>query len=140
MLIEWHRMNKILVIEDNKEIRENTAEILELNGFHVLTAENGNVGFALAKNHAPDLILCDIMMPETDGRAFLKLAKGEFIVCDIPIVFFSAGSSPELQKELTDGKNKYLKKPFTAEELLIIIKDGLNKNGNHSNHNTAHFY
>ena len=127
-------MSKILVIEDNKEIRENTAEILELNGYNVLTAENGNVGFALAKNHTPDLILCDIMMPETDGRAFLKLAKGEFGVRNIPIVFFSAGSSPELQKELIDGKNKYLKKPFTAEDLLVIIKDGLNKNGDHANH------
>ena len=125
-------MNKVLIIEDNKEIRENTAEILELNGYHVHTAENGSAGYVSAKNYTPDIILCDIMMPETDGREFLRLVKSDVDINTIPIIFFSAGTSQDLQKELIDGKNAYLKKPFTENDLLLIIKDGLNRRKNHS--------
>lgn len=120
-------MNKILVIEDNKDIRENTAEILEINGYHVCTAENGSEGYDLAGQYKPDLILCDIMMPETDGRAFLRMLKTDIVINNIPVIFFSADSSPELQRELIDGKNAYLKKPFSEKDLLITIKDGLEK-------------
>ena len=127
-------MNKILVIDDNKEIRENTAEILELNGYHAFTAENGSAGYELAKNYHPDIILCDIMMPETDGREFMRLVKADIMINDIPIIFFSAGTSQELQKELLDGKNSYLKKPFSETDLLLVIKDGLNKRKNHNPH------
>src|SRR4051794_23798116 len=120
-------MNRILVIEDNREIRENTAEILELNGFHVSTAENGRVGYQVAKNYRPDIILCDIMMPETNGREFMRLVKADIDINKTPIIFFSAGTSQELQKELVNGKNAYLKKPFSEHELLLVINDGLNK-------------
>ena len=125
-------MNKILVIEDNREIRENTAEILELNGYLVCTAEDGSAGYESAKSYQPDIILCDIMMPETDGRKFMRLVKADIIINNIPIIFFSAGTSPELQKELVDGKNAYLKKPFSENELLFVIKDGLDKRKNHN--------
>src|SRR3954462_2910920 len=128
-------MNKVLVIEDNIEIRENTAEILEINGFHVGTAENGSVGYHLAKNYQPDVILCDIMMPETDGREFMELVKADVLINQTPIIFFSAGTSQELQKELIDGRNAYLKKPFTEHELLLVINNGLNKKKNHSSYN-----
>jgi CheY-like chemotaxis protein len=128
-------MHKVLVIEDNSEIRENTAEILELNGFHVFTAENGSVGYESAKSYQPDIILCDIMMPKTDGREFMRLVKADIVINSIPIIFFSAGTSQELQKELLDGKNAYLKKPFSEIELLIVIKDGLNKRKDYLNHN-----
>src|SRR3982751_1264442 len=128
-------MNKILIIEDNIEIRENTAEILELNGFHVCTAENGSAGYQVATNYQPDIILCDIMMPETDGREFLRLVKTDVAINKTPIIFFSAGTSQELQKELIDGKNAYLKKPFSEHELLLVINNGLNKKTNHSNFN-----
>ena len=128
-------MNRILVIEDNREIRENTAEILELNGFHVSTAENGKVGYQVAKNYRPDIILCDIMMPETNGREFMRLVNADIDINKTPIIFFSAGTSQELQKELVNGKNAYLKKPFSEHELLLVINDGLNKRKNHSNHN-----
>ncbi len=124
-------MNKILIVEDNKEIRENTAEILELYGYHVYTAENGSTGYNSAKHYSPDLILCDIMMPETDGREFLKLVKADVLIHTIPIVFFSAGSAPELQKELINGKNAYLEKPFSEEALLRIIKNSLDKVSKH---------
>src|SRR3954469_4848342 len=128
-------MNKILVIEDNREIRENTAEILELNGFHVFTAENGSAGYQEAKSYQPDIILCDIMMPETDGREFMRLVKADVTINKTPIIFFSAGTSQELQKELIDGKNAYLKKPFSEHELLLVINNGLNKKKNHSSYN-----
>jgi CheY-like chemotaxis protein len=116
-------VKKILIIEDNDEIRENTAELLELHDYDVFTAEEGGEGFEMAKKHGPDLILCDIMMPETDGRRFLRLAKNDKIIRDIPLIFFSAGtSSPELQKALTKAANGFLRKPFTEEELLQTVK------------------
>ena len=116
-------MKKILIIEDNDEIRENTAELLELNDYDVFTAEEGSAGFELAKRHEPDLILCDIMMPETDGRRFLTLAKSDALVREIPLIFFSAGTtSPEVQRNLVKAANGFLKKPFTEEELLRTIK------------------
>ena len=116
-------MKKILIIEDNDEIRENTAELLELHHFDVLTAEEGGEGFELAKQHEPDLILCDIMMPDTDGRRFLKLAKGDLTVRDIPLIFFSAGTGPaELQKALIKAADGFLRKPFTEEELLMAVQ------------------
>jgi CheY-like chemotaxis protein len=115
-------VKKILIIEDNDEIRENTAELLELHDFEVFTASEGANGFALAKSHQPHLILCDIMMPETDGRMFLQLARNDEAVRNIPLVFFSAGTSPlELQKTLIKAANGFLKKPFTEEELLKTV-------------------
>jgi CheY-like chemotaxis protein len=76
----------------------------------------------MAKKHEPDVILCDIMMPETDGRKFLRLARSDKAVRDIPLVFFSAGTaSPEVQKLLAKAANGFLKKPFTEEELLSAI-------------------
>ena len=115
-------MKKILIIEDNEEIRENTAELLGLHNYFVFTAHEGGQGFELAKKHEPDLILCDIMMPETDGRRFLKLARNDDVVRDIPLIFFSAGTAaPEVQTSLAKASNGFLKKPFTEEELLKAI-------------------
>ena len=115
-------MKKILIIEDNDEIRENTAELLELHDYDVLTAEEGREGFELAKKHEPDLILCDIMMPETDGRRFLKLARNDEAVRGIPLIFFSAGTAPAgLQKALIKAADGFLRKPFTEEELLKAV-------------------
>ena len=115
-------MKKILIIEDNEEIRENTAELLGLHNYDVFTAEEGGEGYEMAKKHEPDLILCDIMMPETDGRRFLRLAKNDKSVRDIPLIFFSAGTgSPEVQKALIKAANGFLQKPFTEEELLKAV-------------------
>lgn len=120
-------MKKILIIEDNDEIRENTAELLGLHNYNVFTAEEGGEGFKMAKKHGPDLILCDIMMPETDGRKFLKLARNDKMVRDIPLIFFSAGTgSPEVQRSLIKAANGFLKKPFTEEELLKAVKKFIN--------------
>ena len=117
-------MKKILIIEDNEEIRENTAELLELNHYDVFTAGEGGEGFEMAKKLEPDLILCDIMMPETDGRRFLLLARNDKVVRDIPLIFFSAGTgTPEIQKALVKAADGFLKKPFTEEELLEAVKE-----------------
>lgn len=116
-------MKKILIIEDNDEIRENTAELLGLHNYDVFTAEEGGEGYELARKHEPDLILCDIMMPETDGRRFLKLARNDKIVRDIPLIFFSAGTgSPEVQRALIKAADGFLRKPFTEEELLKAVE------------------
>lgn len=117
-------MKKILIIEDNDEIRENTAELLGLHNYDVFTAEEGGKGFEMAQKYGPDLILCDIMMPETDGRRFLRLAKNDKIVRNIPLIFFSAGTgSPEVQRNLIKAANGFLQKPFTEEELLKAVKN-----------------
>lgn len=120
-------MKKILIIEDNEEIRENTAELLGLHNYDVFTAEEGGEGYEMAKKHGPDLILCDIMMPETDGRRFLKLARNDKMVRKIPLIFFSAGTGTvEMQKALMKAADGFLQKPFTEEELLKAIKKFLN--------------
>ena len=119
-------MKKILVIEDNREIRENTAELLRLSNYTVIEAENGYMGFLMAKHQLPDLILCDMMMPKTDGYEFLKLARKDKEICNIPIVYFSAGSpTPDLQQIMISLADGYLKKPFTEEELLVTIERSL---------------
>ena len=121
-------MKKILVIEDNEEIRENTVEMLELNNYKVFSAKNGNIGFQLAKNHQPDLVICDMMMPDTDGREFLHLAKNHPAVSKIPLIFFSAGSPlPDVKKMLIKEADDYLQKPFAEEELLHAIEMTLKK-------------
>ena len=121
-------MRTILIIEDNDEIRDNTAELLSIHHYNVLTAENGATGFDIAREKKPDVILCDMMMPETDGQKFLELAKADSEVRHIPLIFFSAGTlSPAVQKTLIKAANGFLKKPFLEVELLSKIEDVLAK-------------
>ena len=116
-------LNKnILIVDDDDGIREALKAALEYEGYDVFTAEEGGEGYEMAKKHEPDLILCDIMMPETDGRRFLRLAKNDKSVRDIPLIFFSAGTgSHEVQKALIKAANGFLQKPFTEEELLKAV-------------------
>jgi len=96
-------VNNILIIEDNREVRENTAELLELSNYKVFTAANGYIGYELAKKYQPDLILCDMMMPETDGNAFLQLAKEDGNLAGISLIFFTAGTpSPEMRTRMVN--------------------------------------
>jgi CheY-like chemotaxis protein len=124
------RMKKIvLVIEDDAAIRENTAELLELSDYKVLTAENGRIGFDIVKKDRPDVVICDIMMPVSDGRAFFKLVKEEGSTAGIPLIFFSAGSMPdEVKKGRIKGADEYLRKPFTNKDLLSAVERCLKKN------------
>src|SRR6476469_9777928 len=87
-------MKKILLIEDNDDIRTNTAEILELANYEVITAENGKVGVQKAFEHLPDLIICDIMMPVLDGYGVLHAIHKNDAIKNTPFIFLTA--KPEL--------------------------------------------
>jgi CheY-like chemotaxis protein len=116
-------MKTILVIDDNDEIRENTAEMLSLHKYHVITAENGRLGFAAAKAERPDLVLCDMMMPQSDGRDFLHLVKDDKVLQRIPIVFFSAGTASQLiTNKLISASRGFIKKPFLEKDLLTTVE------------------
>jgi CRP-like cAMP-binding protein len=121
-------MKTILFIEDNNEIRENTAEILELAGYKVLTAENGKVGVAHAVEHKPDLIVCDIMMPILDGYGVIHMLQKNPITQNIPFIFLTAKAErTEMRKGMELGADDYITKPFTGTELLSAIESRLKK-------------
>ena len=116
-------MKKILLIEDNLEVRENTAEILELSGYEVLTAENGKVGVQLAQLHDTDLIICDIMMPELDGYGVLRILNKDPDTAQIPFIFLTAKAEmSDMRRGMNLGADDYLTKPFDEVELLDAIE------------------
>lgn len=115
-------MNKILVIEDHRDIRENISEILELDDYEVVQAENGKQGVELALSENPDLILCDIMMPELDGYGVLHILSKKASTMNIPFVFLSAKADKiDVRKGMTLGADDYITKPFDDTELLDVI-------------------
>jgi len=121
-------MKKILVIEDNNEVRENIAEILELSNYKVLTAENGKIGVELALRELPDLIICDIMMPVLDGYGVLHLLNKHTETYGIPFIFLTAkAEKTDLRKGMEMGADDYLTKPFDSIELLNAIEIRLKK-------------
>ncbi|MEM7101647.1 MAG: response regulator [Bacteroidota bacterium] len=121
-------MKKILLIEDNPEVRENTAEILELSGYEVLTAENGKIGVRLAAQQTPDLIVCDIMMPELDGFGVLRILGKNPKTAGIPFIFLTAKAEKvDFRKGMGLGADDYITKPFDDVELLDAIEMRLNK-------------
>ncbi len=121
-------MKKILVIEDNPEVRENIAEILELSDYKVFTAENGKKGVELALHEIPDLIVCDIMMPVLDGYGVLHLLNKHIETYGIPFIFLTAKSEKtDFRKGMEMGADDYITKPFDAIELLNAIEIRLKK-------------
>ena len=121
-------MKKILLIEDNIEIRENTSEILELDGFEVITAENGKVGVEKAIQMLPDLIICDIMMPVLDGYGVLHLLSKNAETSNIPFIFLTAKADrSDFRKGMEMGADDYITKPFDDAELLNAIESRLKK-------------
>ncbi len=118
----------VLVIEDNQDIRESTAEILELAEYQVYTAENGLKGVELAQNHLPDIILCDIMMPELDGYGVLYILNKNEKTANIPFIFITAKTERvDMRKGMEMGADDYLTKPFGDMELLNAIEARLQK-------------
>lgn len=118
----------VLIIEDNQDIRENTAEILQLADYTVYTAENGKKGVELAQNHLPDIILCDIMMPELDGYGVLYMLNKNEQTANIPFIFLTAKAErSDLRKGMELGADDYLTKPFDDMELLHAIETRLQK-------------
>jgi DNA-binding response OmpR family regulator len=121
-------MKKILLIEDNAEIRENTGEILTLAGYDVHTAENGKVGVHLVQVESPDLIICDIMMPELDGYGVLHILGKSPQTAKIPFIFLTAKTEKaDIRKGMELGADDYLTKPFSDTELLNAIETRLHK-------------
>lgn len=122
-------MKKILLIEDNQAMRENTCEILELANYNVVTASNGKTGVDLALKENPDLIICDIMMPELDGYGVLYLISKNPTTAGIPFIFLTAKSEKaDLRKGMSMGADDYLTKPFEEMELLNAVEARLRKN------------
>jgi len=119
---------KILVIEDNAQVRDNIQEILELEDFETIAAENGAIGLQLAKEQFPDLILCDVMMPEMDGYSVLTALRQNVSTANIPFIFLTAKADKSERKQGMDlGADDYLAKPFTYTEILQIIDTHLKK-------------
>ncbi len=121
-------MKKILVIEDNLEVRENLVELLELSNYDVQSAENGKIGVKKALEFIPDLILCDVMMPELDGFGVLKILEGRKELKGIPFVFLTAKAEKEdFRKGMNLGADDYITKPFDDVELLDAVEMRLKK-------------
>jgi len=121
-------MTKILLIEDNTDIRENTAEILELANFEVTTATNGKEGYEMALKETPDLIICDIMMPVLDGYGLLHLINKNENLKSIPFIFLTAKTERnDFRKGMEMGADDYITKPFTDIELLNAVESRLQK-------------
>jgi CheY-like chemotaxis protein len=121
-------MTKVLVIEDEEVIRESILDILVEEELIAIGAENGSIGVQLAKEVLPDLILCDVRMPELDGYEVLRAIRSDPITAIIPFIFLTADTTENFfRQEQLLGANGYLTKPFTTASLLDAIATHLRK-------------
>lgn len=121
-------MKRILVIEDQAQMRKNIATILEMENFHVTTAENGKKGLDLASKERPSLIICDVMMPEMDGYAVLQAVRDIPALATVPFIFLTAkGDKADLRSGMNLGADDYLTKPVTREDLLAAVNTRLTR-------------
>lgn len=121
-------MKKVLLIEDDAVLRENTAELLELSNYDVTTAQNGNIGIEIAQQLLPDVIVCDIMMPELDGYGVLKFLSQQNSTKYIPFIFLSAKTErKDIRKGMDLGADDYITKPFSEDELISAIESRIAK-------------
>ena len=119
-------MTKVLVIEDEEILRESILNILETNGFNAIGAADGRSGLQLAKEVVPDLILCDVRMPELDGYEVLKALRQDPIAAEIPLLFLTAENIQRVVRQGEQlGANGYLAKPFSTAQLLKAIDQEL---------------
>ncbi|MBD2292181.1 EAL domain-containing response regulator [Anabaena sphaerica FACHB-251] len=124
-------MAKILVIEDEESVRENLLDLLAAEEFETVAAANGKIGLNLAFSEVPDLILCDMMMPEIDGFGVLKALRQQPLTATIPFIFLTAKSAKsDIRQGMDMGADDYLTKPFTRSELLSAIMNKLEKYAN----------
>jgi CheY-like chemotaxis protein len=125
-------MKKILVIEEEPEMRRNLTTVLRLERFNPLPAENGRVGIELAKKEKPDLILCDVTMPEMDGYGVIAALRADTETVAIPFIFLAAkGENPEVRAEMNLGAGDYLTIPVLKLDLLTAIRSRLEKKAYH---------
>ncbi len=121
-------MIKILVIEDEESVRENLLDLLEAENFEPIAAANGKIGINLAVSEIPDLILCDMMMPEIDGYGVLAALRQDPLTATIPFIFLTAKSAKaDFRQGMDMGADDYLTKPFTRAELLSAIMNRLER-------------
>lgn len=121
-------MKTILVIEDEQTVRESILDLLEAEGFHGIGGENGDIGVQLARKHHPDLILCDVTMPDLDGFSVLAQLRKSSDTAGIPFIFLSARSTKADQRQGMElGADDYLTKPCTATDLLGAVSGRLAK-------------
>jgi DNA-binding NarL/FixJ family response regulator len=121
-------MKKILIIEDEAETRENLVLMLEMEGFKALPAPNGRIGVALAKRELPDVILCDVSMPQLDGYGVLETLRADSATVSIPFIFLTAkGDKQDLRTGMNLGADDYLTKPASADEVLSAIRARLDR-------------
>jgi DNA-binding NarL/FixJ family response regulator len=121
-------MKKILVIEDEPEMRRNLLTILKLEKFQPIGAENGRVGLDAVKREKPDLILCDVMMPELDGHGVLTALREDAELASIPFIFLTAkGEKEDLRNGMNLGADDYLTKPVARLDLLEAINARLRR-------------
>ncbi len=123
---------RIVLIEDNDNMRENIAEILALSNYEVSTAPNGKLGVELVLKILPDLIICDVMMPELDGYGVLHILQQNPEAANIPFIFLTAkADKSDLRRGMNLGADDYLTKPFEDIDLLNAIEVRLKKNEMH---------
>ena len=121
-------MKKVLIIEDEPEMRRNLTTILRLEKFNVFAAENGRIGVELAKRERPDLILCDVMMPELDGHAVLEALRADPDLVTVPFIFLTAkGEKTDVRSGMKMGADDYLTKPVGKADLLDAIRARLER-------------
>ena len=122
-------MKKILVIEDDANIRESLVELLEMKSFELISAENGTEGLKLAQDNLPDLIVCDVMMPGMNGYEVVEAIRKDSRMKNLPLIFLSAKA---MEADIDYGKklgaNSYLTKPFRAQDLFSVVDELLNNN------------
>ena len=115
-------MKKILVIEDHALMRRNVLTILDMEGYTALGAANGREGLALARSEMPDLILCDILMPELDGHDVLRALRADPATAAVPFIFLTAkGGKADLRTGMNLGADDYLAKPVSRNELIAAL-------------------
>jgi DNA-binding NarL/FixJ family response regulator len=116
-------MKKILIIEDEPQMRRNVQRMLQMEGFNAVAAADGNEGVALAQKELPDLILCDITMPGLDGHGVLSSLRAERATAGIPFIFLTArGDRTDLRTGMNLGADDYLVKPVSITDILAAIK------------------
>jgi DNA-binding response OmpR family regulator len=120
------RTARILLIEDEPPVRAILSRCLALEGYDVITAQNGEAGLQLAHEREPDLIICDLVMPEVDGYGVLAGVRANPALASTPFIFLSASADrAERETGLKRGATEYLTKPFSLEEVLVTIRRNL---------------
>ena len=126
-------MKRILIIEDEPEMRRNIAALLRYHEYEPIEAENGRKGVELAQREKPDLILCDVMMPELDGHGVLQALRQDSDLALIPFIFLTAkGEKDDLRSGMNLGADDYLTKPVANSELVRAIEARLRRSQQHA--------